>query len=324
VLVLGVMISPVVHDATNAANIVVAIMIPLAFAAIMWVRAYRKKGRCIPDSPTGLYRDNDDCESVWSSLCCINVMTTRSSGGVSTVGGGSGAAALQQYTYDNLSIVGGADSRHSSVDENSSQDRRHQEQERGQQPQQLQEQTLQEPPRQQRQQDGGGIELGLIDDSILGEERAPSNDVPATDGRPEAEEEGGGGSDSSSSDHGDNTGGCRRVLCEKTSVGTMLYAMRWTLLGLGTSASGLLCFAFQNRTNYWLVHSLWHCFVMLSTLPLLIGRFDFMHYMHRKTGIAVVACRRRLRPAAGAGAGAAGAGVCDATGSTTGGGGACI
>lgn len=49
-------------------------------------------------------------------------------------------------------------------------------------------------------------------------------------------------------------------------------SIRWTLVGVALSAAGIVCFSLQTRSNYWMLHSLWHFLVMLSVLPLLYGR----------------------------------------------------
>ena len=73
---------------------------------------------------------------------------------------------------------------------------------------------------------------------------------------------------------------CRRSIASIYSfcldVPHYLYDLRYCLSGLILSITGLMCFAVQSRVSYWYVHSLWHVFVMSSSLLLVKGRGDFM------------------------------------------------
>jgi len=55
--------------------------------------------------------------------------------------------------------------------------------------------------------------------------------------------------------------------------------MRFTLIGIFLGSAGLACFALQANENYWVVHSLWHAFIMTSAFFFLAGRGGFMEYM---------------------------------------------
>jgi hypothetical protein len=58
-------------------------------------------------------------------------------------------------------------------------------------------------------------------------------------------------------------------LCQK------IYSVHSMILGAVLGIVGLVFFALQNRTNYWIFHSCWHVCVMVSVLFLLKGKYEF-------------------------------------------------
>jgi hypothetical protein len=58
-------------------------------------------------------------------------------------------------------------------------------------------------------------------------------------------------------------------------IAMVLFRLKFLITGIVFGVAGLLCFATQTRLNYWLSHSLWHIFIMFSSLLLLKGRFEF-------------------------------------------------
>lgn len=45
-------------------------------------------------------------------------------------------------------------------------------------------------------------------------------------------------------------------------------------IGLAVGITGLLCFALQTRANYYILHSLWHVFMMIAAYLLVKGRLE--------------------------------------------------
>jgi hypothetical protein len=59
------------------------------------------------------------------------------------------------------------------------------------------------------------------------------------------------------------------------TVWQKIYGVHSMILGAVLGIVGLVFFALQNRTNYWIFHSCWHVCVMVSVLFLLKGKYEF-------------------------------------------------